>query len=154
MEFWVIVVAFFGLMLTVGNVSKYLRARIEMRMKDIGNKIREIEIEKLNIEAMKKQNAQDKEAIKTLANEQSLGFPWLAEAYSDYFHFLDLKKASNLELKSRPAPKAAEEVRAIASKRRTAEKLYRVLKYRVEYYEKLFPWLDDLIGEDLDDVVG
>lgn len=95
----------------------------------------------------------DKRAIQTLAKEKSLGFPWLAQAYADYFNLEDLRTARYLERKSHPAKKAAEHVREITAKRRVAEKLWRVLKYQLEYYENLFPWLVDFKGEDLDDLI-
>ena len=44
-------------------------------------------------------------------------------------------------------------MREVAEKRRIAEKLWRVLKYQLEYYENLFPWLVDFKGEDLDDLI-
>jgi len=93
------------------------------------------------------------EALEILAKEKTEGFPWLAQAYADYLRLQDLKKADYLEHKSHPASKAAEQVREVASQRRAAEKLYRVLKYKLEYYENLFPWLIDFTGEDIDDLI-
>lgn len=95
----------------------------------------------------------DKQAIETLAKEKSLGFPWLAQAYADHFHLQDMKTASSLEHKSHPAKKAAATTCEIAAERRKAEKLWRVLKYQLEYYETLFPWLVEFTGEGLDDLV-
>ncbi|MBI3996699.1 MAG: hypothetical protein HY352_03480 [Candidatus Omnitrophica bacterium] len=106
-----------------------------------------------NQEAWNKQVADDKQALDAIAKEKSLGFPWLADAYAEYFHIGDLKAAQHLEWKSHPARKAAEEVRRIAKERRIAEKLWRVLKYQLEYYETLFPWLVDFKAEDIDDLV-
>jgi hypothetical protein len=100
-----------------------------------------------------RQVQREKQAIQTLAKEKSLGFPWLAQAYADFFELQDQKKASYLEHKSRPAVKAAEQVREIATEKRKAEKLWRVLKYQLDYYESLFPWLMELKGEDLDDLI-
>ncbi len=93
------------------------------------------------------------EAIGKLVKEKTEGFPWLAKAYADYLHLQDMKKADNLKWKSHPAPKAAERVREIAGHRRLAEKLHRVLRYQLEYYENLFPWLVDFKGEDIDDLI-
>lgn len=95
----------------------------------------------------------DRHAIQQLATEKSVGFPWLAEAYADYFHLNDLREASRLESKKHPAYKAADTVRDIAAKRRVAEKLQRVLKYQINYYEKLFPWLEEFRQEDIDDLI-
>jgi len=92
-------------------------------------------------------------AIETLAKQKTEGFPWLATAYADFLYLQDLKKAKYLEQKSHPALKAAEQVKEVASQRRVAEKLYRVLKYKLEYYENLFPWLIDFTGEDIDDLI-
>jgi len=93
------------------------------------------------------------EAVANLVKEKTEGFPWLAEAYADYLHLEDLVRARHLEHKPHPARKAAEEVREVASQRRVTEKLYRVLKYKLEYYENLFPWLIDFTGEDIDDLI-
>jgi hypothetical protein len=96
----------------------------------------------------------DIEEINKIAEEKSSGFPWLAAAYADYFHLQDMKLAKYLEFKPHPAKKSAQHLREIASKRRIAEKVYRVLKYQLEYYEKLFPWLIDFKGEDVDDLIS
>jgi hypothetical protein len=67
--------------------------------------------------------AADKEAIRILTEQKAKGFPWLAEAYADYFKLKDLKEAEILAHKSHPAPAAAAKVREIAAKRREAERL-------------------------------
>lgn len=81
------------------------------------------------------------------------GFPWLAEAYADYFRLQDLERADALALKSHPALRAADEVRQIAHQRRQAEKLWRVLEYQLTYYESLFPWLVEFKEEGIDDLI-
>jgi len=101
----------------------------------------------------KEQLARDKDAISQLAKEKSQGFPWLAKAYADYFYLQDLKRAGYLKSKSHPAVRAAEHVREVASQRRIAERLYRVLRYKLEYYERLFPWLVDFGDEGIDELI-
>lgn len=101
----------------------------------------------------KEEVQQDKEAISKLAAEKSVGFPWLATAYADYFALIDEKRARALSSKKRPAPKAAEEVRQIKKEKREAEKNWRILRYRLLYYEKLFPWLEDFVDEDVDEYI-
>ena len=93
------------------------------------------------------------EDIKQLAKEKTQGFPWLATAYADYFQLQDMKEADRLKRKSHPAPKAAQQVKETASKRRTAERLFRILRYKLEYYENLFPWLIDFTDENIDDMI-
>lgn len=94
-----------------------------------------------------------RDAIVQLAKEKSLGFPWLAKAYSDYFDLQDQQLANYLESKPQPARRAAEHLKEMATRRRAAEQAYRVLRYQLEYYESLFPWLVDFKGEDIDDLI-
>jgi hypothetical protein len=114
---------------------------------------REFEQERTRLESIRLQTSRDHEAVRVLASEKAQGFPWLADAYSRYFYLQDMREAHYLEHKPHPAAKAAEVVRKMAHKRRLAERLYRVLRYKLEYYERLFPWLVDFQGEDIDDLI-
>jgi FtsZ-binding cell division protein ZapB len=80
----------------------------------------------------------DTKAINTLAKEKSLGFPWLAQAYADYFYLQKLKEADHLERKSHPAPVAAAKVREIARERRIIEKNYALLKESLNIIKTYF----------------
>jgi hypothetical protein len=86
-----------------------------------------------------------------ILEERKIQFPWLASAIADFHALEGERDAQTLETKSHPAVKAAEEVREHASKRREAERQFRLLRYRAEYYEKLFPWIMDYIGDDVPD---
>jgi len=85
--------------------------------------------------------------------EKTRGFPWLAEAYADYNKLSDLRRAEYLQNKRHPAEKAADQVRQIALEKKELEKLYRVYKYKVDYYESLFPWLEDFSSDDADELI-
>lgn len=88
-----------------------------------------------------------------LTRELSSGFPWLAAAIADY-RSLQLKKtASALETKAHPAPRAAETVRQCAALLRDADAKAREAAYLLEYYHALFPWLEDVAGEDYAELV-
>jgi hypothetical protein len=96
------------------------------------------------------------EAIEILAKEKTQGFPWLAQAYADYFDLQDLWKAKYLENKPHPALKASEDHRQIAKERREAEKAARIADYLLDYCRHLAPWLDEYIGlgaEELDEII-
>jgi len=135
----------------VGKIKKaQLYDQLKPRLDEIDRREEKYKQEQAN---WIKKVQDDKLAIATLAKEKSLGFPWLAQAYADYFNLQDLELAEDLEYKSHPAKKAAETVREIAKERRKAEKLGRVYKYQLDYYEILFPWLIEFKGEDLDDLV-
>ncbi len=108
---------------------------------------------KNQLEQKESQLTEKVQAMETITKEKTLGFPWLSSAFADYTYLQDMKKADHLKYKPHPAPKAAEQVREIASRRRVAEQLYRVMKYQLEYYENLFPWLVEFKGEDVDDLI-
>ena len=121
-----------------------------------------VEAREIELKNRTKQLEDEKTAIETIAKEKSKGFPWLSEAYADYYHLQDLKTASYLQYKSHPAQKAADTVREIASEKRSSEKMVRMLTYQLHYYETLFPWLtefkedgiDDLIKQSINDVIN
>jgi hypothetical protein len=94
------------------------------------------------------------ERMKGLAiifEQRKVQFPWLASAIAD-FHALEAERdAKILETKKHPAVKAANEVREHSRKRRDAEFNLRVMRYRLEYYENIFPWIIDYVGDDVPD---
>jgi Mrr restriction endonuclease-like protein len=92
-------------------------------------------------------------ALVQIAEEKSSGFPWLADAYGEFFELLDLRAASQLETKKHPAPRAAEQVREIAHARRVVEAEARKSRFLLEYYETLFPWLVELRDPNIDDAL-
>ncbi|MBI5376377.1 MAG: restriction endonuclease [Candidatus Schekmanbacteria bacterium] len=96
---------------------------------------------------------QDREAIKKIFKEKTLGFPWLAKAYGDYLDLRDKQIGDYLENKRPPALKGAEAVKLLRKEKNKLEKEYRVSKYLLQYYENLFPWLLDFRGEELDDII-
>lgn len=151
MEFWLLII---GLIVVAWFVSLWDKARKYDDMKRrYGNvAAQEADLARRRAELERKTKS-DIEAINVLAGEKSQGFPWLAQAYADYFHLQDMQRAGHLEHKSHPAKKAAEHIREIAAKRRTAERLHRIMKYQLEYYETLFPWLVEFKEENLDEII-
>jgi len=150
-----IVIGVIGAIVFIGwlfNRLSDLRERAKKYV-ELKAKLGSLDTYKAQLESKQAELKAHEEAVGNLVKEKTEGFPWLAQAYADYLHLQDLKKASYLEHKSHPARKAAEQVREVASQRRVAETLYRVLKYKLEYYENLFPWLIDFTGEDIDDLI-
>ena len=120
----------------------------------------ELELEKKReglINLAKSQLAREKEAIIHLAREKSQGFPWLAQAYDDYFRLRDLEMADYLKTPPHPAQMTAEKVeRQIAKERREAEKAAKIAEHLLQYCRFLAPWLDEYIGmeaEELDVII-
>ncbi|MCK9365053.1 MAG: restriction endonuclease [Syntrophales bacterium] len=95
-----------------------------------------------------------KNDLERIAKEKVIGFPWLAEAYADYFKLMDMRLADYLDEKVHPAPSTAAQIRKeIALKRREAERLFRIYKYQLGYYESLFPWLAEFREITDDDLI-
>jgi len=91
--------------------------------------------------------------LNKLISEKTSGFPWLAGAIAQYHELLDFKIVDFLEKKLKPAVASAERVREIAKEKRILEKQFRITRNIIKYYESLFPWLPEFIGEDLDDLI-
>jgi len=152
---FLIIIGIIGALVFIGWLSNKLSdlRRSAKKYADLKPRLDGLDTYKAELESKEAKLKAHEKAVRNLVKEKTEGFPWLAEAYADYLRLQDLKKADYLEHKSHPALKAAEQVREVASQRRDAEKLYRVLKYKLEYYENLFPWLIDFTGEDIDDLI-
>lgn len=109
-------------------------------------------IEKEKFEWEEKVKA-DKNYIEIVAKEKSKGFPWLSDAYAEYFYLQALKEADYLDNKKHHAPVSADKVREIARKRRIIEKKLRIAQGIINYYQDLFPFLEDLLGETEDEML-
>ncbi len=92
-------------------------------------------------------------AIEGLARQKALGFPWLATAYSEYFHVLDRTLAKELEEKKHPARRSADVIRTVGREKAALRRENKILRDLHRYYEYLFPWLIDFKGEELDDLI-
>jgi Restriction endonuclease len=91
------------------------------------------------------------EGLTKIIEQRKSQFPWLASAFADFYSLVFEKEAVRLEVKSHPATKAAESVRELKKKHREVVRDLRTTRYRVEYYEKLFPWILDYVGDDVPD---
>lgn len=92
-------------------------------------------------------------AIQQIINEKSKGFPWLAKAIAEFHKYQDYEIARYLEKKKHPALKKADEVRAIAKENKELRTQLKIAQNYVSYYESLFPWITEYIGESLDDLL-
>ncbi|MFZ2969992.1 MAG: restriction endonuclease, partial [Minisyncoccia bacterium] len=127
----------------ISNSKKYLELKPELDNLENSIKEHESKVEKDN---EKIQN--NKEEIQKIAKQKSMGFPWLAEAYADYFVLEDGKLEEYLKYKKHPAYTAAENVKIIKNEKRELIKANKIISYKINYFEKLFPWLSELIAED------
>lgn len=118
------------------------------------------ELQKTHAKTLAAINAQYKKILEHMRDqekiieERKIQFPWLASAIAD-FHALEAERdAQMLETKKHPAIRKASEVREHGRRRREAEIQFRLMRYKSEYYEKLFPWITEYVGNDVpDDVI-
>lgn len=144
---------------TLSNSKKYIE--LKPKLDDLENSVKEHESkikkdrEELALKAKlwNEKVQKDKEEIQKIANQKSMGFPWLANAYAEYFSLKDLKKEEYLKNKKHPAYTAAETVREIKNEKKILLRQNKIIKYKINYFEKLFPWLSDLIAIDENDEI-
>jgi len=142
---------------TISNSKKYLELKPKLDNLENSIKNHESKVEKDTDELNRKiknwdeKVINDKQEILKIAKQKSMGFPWLAEAYADYFALKDGEIEKYLKYKKHPAYTAAENVKIIKNEKRELVKENRTIKYKINYFEKLFPWLSELIAEDEDE---
>lgn len=90
--------------------------------------------------------------IEKITRQRSMGFPWLAEAYADYFSLRDDHTIDYLLNKAHPARTAAETVREVKEEKRELLKQNRVLTYKLHYLEKILPWVSEIISDNEEEI--
>lgn len=134
------------------GINEYQKLKTEIEIKE--QKLKEKENATINIfNARESQLQNQEEALKKIYSEKAKGFPWLAETIAEYYKFIEFEVADYLENKSHPAFKKAEEVREVALNNRILRKQLKIAENFVHYYESLFPWITDYVGDDLDDLL-
>lgn len=92
--------------------------------------------------------------IKQLTNDpNSVTIRWIASQFSDFLKDSETEANELFALRKRQAPKAEEIVAEFARKRRESELEARRYRLKCEYYEKVFPLLEELIDDDADSLV-
>lgn len=146
--FWIIII---GLIASVSFISwikeLYYNSKKYLELKP---KLDNLENSIVNFNEQVKKERED---IDKMVKQKSMGFPWLAEAIADYYSLIDDQRQSYLVNKSHPAYSSATVVREIKKEKKELLKSNRIINYKINYYEKLFPWLHELIAENEDDEI-
>ena len=138
----------------ITNDKIKLEAESKKRLDEFSQKVKKTKDEfNLREKLWNEQIQKNKDEIQKLAKQKSMGFPWLAEAYADYFALKDEEIEKYLEQKKHPAYTAAENVRIIKNEKKEILKENKVVRYKINYFEKLFPWLSELIADDEDEYI-
>src|SRR3989304_7823266 len=130
-------------------MDSFLRKRKEKL--DIEFRKKKIEFEQR--ELFKSYKNEVENSLNKLYNEKTTGFPWLANAISDYYENFDKIFAKYLETKTRPAYIQAQKIKEIAAEKKIFKKEFLISKYIIQYYESLFPWLREYVGFYSDDLI-
>lgn len=122
--------------------------------------VKKLESLEKNVIALNQENKEliniinDREKVlQNIISEKSKAFPWLADAISEFYKYQDFEIASYLTLKKHPAYKKAEAVREVALDNKILRKQIKIAQNFVNYYETLFPWINEYVGDDLDDLL-
>lgn len=85
-----------------------------------------------------------KQHLTKLTENNTIGYPWLAELYADIAYIEEIKIANYLATKQRPALGTAAEIKnSLAKEKKNLQKQVKILQNQLNYYESVFPWLED-----------
>lgn len=150
-DIYIVIVVSLSILFFAGRVmdkAKRIERNAEEQIKNNQKKEREFE------EYRSKSNDDInclKRSLLVLEKEKTDGFPWLAEAYSEYKSIEDKKKEDGLRYKSHPAKKAAEVVKEIRLAKKAITKENKQNEYIIKYYETLFPRLVDYRDKNINE---
>lgn len=157
---YILVAIFLIILMFVGGFIEYLslekKEKRVQALKDqgeqvIANKTREFN-EWADVEKNKILQQYDK--INLVIKSTKQNNPELARQISDVQYYFDMDTHRQMVNKPRPAIRAAEEVKKIASEKRSLLKENRQLQYQLDFYEKLFPWLEEFKEVPSDEAVS
>jgi len=116
----------------------------EAELKSKENQFWALQQEEQRALASAKKHLEEKErAFNELAYCETQTYPWLARQFADFLYIFDKNKSDHLRTKSHPAVSAAEQVKQIAKEKRDLNTRLKMCEYQIDYYETLFPWLEE-----------
>lgn len=103
----------------------------------------EIESKRDTLRHEKEDIDQFRRTLQTIVRQTKQNHPELARQIADAQYYLDMRSYNKLLYQKRPALKAAEEVKKIATEKRQLLVELKQLQYQLDFFEKLFPWLEE-----------
>ena len=92
--------------------------------------------------------------LSNIMAEKNIHFPWLATAFADYQELIGKREERFVRYKKHPAPSSADAVKAATARTKMAERNFRLLKYRLDFLEKFFPWIPEVAGDTLENILA
>ena len=163
--FFFVISIFFGIKEAIYNyIEKKVENKIKSKLK-FENRYKENELNnykisldnyKKEIEQYRKQVIDDcdkqKKEIEQIINEACMSFPWLVKKIADYNELKDNNRINYLLTKNRPAPTAAEIINEIKKEKKDLLIKYKTLEYETNTLFSLFPWLEDAIQLNINEL--
>ena len=125
-----------------------------LRKETLSRLYQEEQTVKESLQSQRDQLQNDISVFQRTIKETKQSNPYLASQISDAQYYLDMGIFNQLTSKQRPALRAADELKIIASEKRTLLKEHRQLQYQLDFYEKLFPWLEEFKEVPSDEAVS
>lgn len=126
-----------------------------IRFAVVAERSRKADLKLCEIEKREALLEKNKETIRnwySAMEENCQQYPWLAALYADLNYIHEAQIENELRTKRRPAIKAADELSKMSKEKRKLQKLCKMQEYQLNYYETLFPWLEEF--KQLDPMEG
>ena len=124
------------------------------RQQALASYMADLDCQKRFLAEREKQLKENQAMLDSILQAEHPDTPYFAKQFADCLYLIDLKAASNLENKVRPAFTAAEKVREISCQKRTLQEQCKLLEYQLSLYESVFPWLSDFKEISADDLAS
>lgn len=124
------------------------------RQQALASRMADLDCQERFLAEREKQLKENQAMLDSILHAEHSDTPYFAKQFADCLYLMDLKTASDLENKARPAFTAAEKVREISSQKRTLQEQCKLLEYQLFLYESVFPWLSDFKEISADDLAS
>lgn len=124
------------------------------RQQALASRMADLDSQERFLTEREKQLKENQALLDSILHAEHADTPYFAKQFADCLYLIDLKAASDLESKARPAFTAAEKVREISSQKRALQEQCKLLEYQLFLYESVFPWLSDFKEISADDLAS
>lgn len=124
------------------------------RQQALASRMADLDCQARLLAEREKQLKENQSMLDSILHAEHSDTPYFAKQFADCLYLIDLKAASDLECKVRPAFTAAEKVREISGQKRALQEKCKLLEYQISLYESVFPWLSDFKEISADDLTS
>lgn len=124
------------------------------RQQALASRMADLDCQERFLAEREKQLKENQAMLDSILHAEHADTPYFAKQFADCLYLMDLKAASDLESKARPAFTAAEKVREISSQKRALQEQCKLLEYQLFLYESVFPWLSEFKEISADDLAS